>query len=167
MSTPLTVLEMTSPSRHSCLSLTTRSSFGRWVTKAFRSNLPPSCTLMQGFWKDHLKPFCTSLSLSNGKINLTLLCSLAGTGEEDVPCETHGEGEPPVPCSYPTWRWHPLGSLFLGAPQAGLWPGFKSTAQTHESCCSALTERCTIGALFLFMWCQVFRDGSFKNSVHV
>lgn len=57
---------MTSYSGNSCLSLTTPSSVGKWVTKAFRSNLP-SCTPMQGFWKDHLKPFCISLSLSNEK----------------------------------------------------------------------------------------------------
>lgn len=53
----------------------------------------------------------------------------------------------------------PLGSFFLSAPQAGLWPGLKSTARTHESC--------TVEAPFLFMWCQIFRDGNFKNNVHV
>lgn len=73
---------MTSYSGNSCLRLTTSSSVGKWVTKAFRSNLLPSCTLMQGFWKDHLKPFCISLSLRNeNKILLSFAHLLKLEGE--------------------------------------------------------------------------------------
>lgn len=118
---------------------------------------------VQGVWKDHLEPFCISLILGNEKHH-TLLCPPAGTGGEMCLVKHTGVGEGG---SSPTWRWGPLGSFFLSGPQASLWPEFKSTARTQESYYSALTDRCTVEALFLFMWCQIFRDGSFKNNVHV
>lgn len=120
---------MTSHSINSCLSLATLSSVGRWVTKALHSNLLPSCAVKQGFWKDHLKPFCISLSLSNEKKNLTLLRPPAGTGGGDVPCGTHREEGPPVPCSSSIWRWHPPRILLPQCPTGR----FVAWAQKHSS----------------------------------
>lgn len=51
----------------------------------------------------------------------------------------------------PPWRWHHLGSFFLSALQAALQPGFKSTAQMSVSYYSALTEFCSVEAVFYVM----------------
>lgn len=66
--------ERTSHGSNSCLSLTTLSSVGRWVTWAFCSNLLSSCTLMQGFGNalNH-SAFLLPLARKNISLSLTHL----------------------------------------------------------------------------------------------